>query len=306
MEDLNMRDRFLLAVAFLGLALLPASGRAIDLSGESLVAQAPSETMMAALVVAEGRNDNEMGSGLLRARRDAWYEYGRGIDLSRWRFPAGRFDRTTMARINLTRANLRSASLDYANLIGADLGGASFAGASLRYADLSKAGYNKRIITVAQTTPTTDSAAGALDLSNADLTGAQLVKADLTDAILTKATLRGASLQGAILKGASLKGANFCGTDLRNVDLSNTIISHDKTDFTDFRGADLAGATLPRDFQEAHLDGANLYSAQIQADTQPVTPTWQSLHGNHIRHINSLTDAQGAGDQGRCEPTVAK
>lgn len=81
-------------------------------------------------------------------------------------------------------------------------------------------------------------------------------------------------------------------------------MGHDETGFTDFRGTDLAGATLPRDFRNAHLKGANLYGARIQDGTQPVAPNWQNLHGNGIRQIKSLTEPQGKGDQGHCEPTV--
>jgi uncharacterized protein YjbI with pentapeptide repeats len=145
--------------------------------------------MMAALVVSEGAS----GSELLKVRRDAWSEYGRGIDLSRWHFPRGRFDHATMARINLQDADLQKAVLDFTNLIGADLRGAKLGGASLRYADLSRATLqdSDKIRTVESSetnakagTPAAKTviANGRLDLSNADLTEATLNGADLTNA----------------------------------------------------------------------------------------------------------------------------
>jgi uncharacterized protein YjbI with pentapeptide repeats len=299
-EDLDMSDRLLLAAAFLGLGLLPASGRAIDVSGESLVAQAPSETMMAALVVSERAS----GSRLRQVRRDAWSEYGRGIDLSGWRFPGGRFDHATMAHIDLTGADLRSAFFDFANLIGADLSRAKLRGASLRYADLSLAnprGTNTiRRAELAESKPNGDAVVAqtttapsdeVLDLKDADLTGAILEGADLANANLTNATLKGAFLKRAKLGNAILKGANFCAADLRGVDLSNAQISAD----TEFSGTDLAGATLPRNFEAGRLNGANLFGAKIQPAKEGASgehPNWKALKGKNIRRENTLIGKQ--------------
>lgn len=318
-EDLDMRDRFLLAASFLGLALLPASGRPIDLSGEKLVAQAPTETMIAAVITAERpiqvfgwpAGDNP-GARLVEANRMAWRNYGRGIDLSDWNFPRGRFDHATMAGINLARVDLRAATLDYSNLIGADLSGAKLAGASLRYADMSYADLSRLmlrsdsvpIVKVADTNsggPAIASAQGAcdtdptVDLSNVDLTGAHFDQADLRGA-----RLKGATLKDAFLTGAKLACANFCGADLRGVDLTSADLGPDPKRFPDFRGADLAGAMLPHKFEEeVLLSGANLGKIQIQGGAESKAP-WKKLHAEHVRVIDTRTKPEGAGIQDFC------
>jgi uncharacterized protein YjbI with pentapeptide repeats len=298
-EDLDMRDRFLLAASFLGLALLPASGRAIDLSGEKLVAQEPTETMIAALIVSErpirlfgSPAGDDAGARLVEANRMAWLNYGRGIDLSDWNFPRGQFDHATMADINLTRTDLRSATLDHANLIGAKLTGAKFAGASLRYVDLSwlkLRGDAGAIVKVADSNASIPASAAAqdacgaeptVDLSNVDLTGANFESAELQGALL-----KGATLKDGSLKHAFLTCANFCGADLRGVDLSDADIGDDPKKFPDFRGADLAGATLPLKLEDARLTGANIYHIHIKDHTGPVRPDWKRLLGLKVRII---------------------
>lgn len=138
-EYLTMQDRICLLIASLLLTLAPAYGRAVDLSGERLVAQEPSETVVAALIAA-GQHSRDNSDGWLGAVRvQAWDGFGRGIDLSRWHFPGGRFDRATMGKIRMAGTNLHNASLDYANLIRADLTQSQLSSASLRYADLSHA-----------------------------------------------------------------------------------------------------------------------------------------------------------------------
>jgi hypothetical protein len=116
-----MRERVALVGVFLSLTFLPASVRALDLSGESLVAQAPSETIIAASTIADSittSKSGDMASRPARVRQEVWDEYGRGIDFSKWRFHGARFDRATMARMRLVESDLRMASFDYTNLIG--------------------------------------------------------------------------------------------------------------------------------------------------------------------------------------------
>lgn len=301
--DLGMLDRLRLA-ALLGLVLLPVPVRALDLQGEDLVAQTPSETMMAALIIgAHWSPSSELGAPrLTELRRQAWNEYGRGIDLSGWNFPRGRFERATMAKVRLTSTDLRAASLDFANLIGANLSGAWLAGASMRYADLSDSSWAGARIQVAQAptsaAPRAMAARPFLDLTGANLAGADLRNADLSNTVLAGVNLQDAKLQGARLNNSNLRGAmlqradltgtSLCRADLRQADLSD-VAGLSKAFLN---GADLAGAIFPRALQGGRLQGANLFGARVLPAPagQNVTITWQELMGQGLRQVDSLGD----------------
>src|SRR5271165_4599686 len=142
--DISVFSRFVLSGAFVIMAALPSFARILDLSGEELVARAPSEIMIAALIPVgkeiDGRAQFEQrAESLTEARVAAWFVDGRGIDLSHWRFPRSRFDRSTMAHIKLVGATLSTASFDFANLIAADLTGAHVERASFRWASMEHA-----------------------------------------------------------------------------------------------------------------------------------------------------------------------
>lgn len=283
MEDLNMQGRLLTAGLFLVLTSLPAMSRGLDLSGESLVARAPTEAIISALIIAKNADN---ASDLAVVREIAWTEYGRGIDLDAWRFEGTKFDRATMVGIRLRRATLRDASLDYAVLIGADLKqakmeraslrysdlrgaqgqGANLQNASLRGADMRKAHFDNFINTqTAQVATGSKSAQGAAevkaedpckdvkredrtDFSNADLSGADLSGADFSCSILRGVTMD----SNTKLTKTKLDGANLCGANLRSADFSDAagaataIFSH----------SDLSKAKLPQDTPLAHIEGA--------------------------------------------------
>jgi uncharacterized protein YjbI with pentapeptide repeats len=305
---LDMLDRLCLA-ALLGLVLLPVPVRALDLQGQDLVAQAPSETMMAALIVGARWSPapEPEAPRLAELRRQAWTEYGRGIDLSGWNFPRGRFERATMAKMRLASTDLRAASLDFANLVGANLAGAWLAGASMRYADLSDSSWAGARIQLAQAPASagsrTAAARSSLDLTGANLAGADLRNADLSNAVLTGVNLQGAQLQGAQLRGARLDNSNLQGAMLQRADLTGASLCRAdlrRVNFSDaaglsnafLNGADLAGAVLPRALQGGHLQGANLFGAQVSPapTSQDVPITWQELVGQGLRQVDSLAD----------------
>ena len=254
--DIDMQGRLLIAVAFLVLAAFPAMGRALDLAGETLVARAPSETVLATLVTT-----NPEPAKWNAARVLAWTEYGRGIDLHGWNFEGARFDRATMANINLRGAKLRGASFDYANLIKADLTRADLTGASFRFGDLQQIKTTDfTALKLAQNTapsPTApavdDPCAGVERVDRTDFSGSDFSGADLTGADLSCSILRGVKMDGkTTLKGVKLAGANLCGADLFGVDLSEA----DKANRAIFAHADLRRATLPSEMNDATLEGA--------------------------------------------------
>ncbi|MDQ0395723.1 pentapeptide repeat-containing protein [Labrys monachus] len=296
-ENLTMRDRLVLLIAFLAGAVAPAYGRALDLSGARLVAGEPKEAVQAPL-----RTDGKETLPPRAPGKEAAAGTVRGIDLSSWRLRRGNFEHASMAGIRMVGTDLRSASFDYADLSGADLTRSSLADASLRHADLSGAtltgahfagaslqgtvlsgaeGRAGAIVLAQQDTPAapqpdkpsarTD-AKDRLDMTGVDLTGANLDGANLSNAIL----------KDAILKGADLRGALFCGADLRNVDLTGA----KNVGSAIFTGADLAGATLPADMPGGHIRNANLFRARIETAS---AHDWTGVIGSGIRNIDSLT-----------------
>jgi uncharacterized protein YjbI with pentapeptide repeats len=274
-EDIDMQGRVWVASVFLGLTVLPALGRGLDLSGESLVARAPTETMMAALIIAQGNGSR----GFATARQQAWTDYGRGINLDKWRFERTKFDRAEMANIRLREAKLGSASLDYSNLIKADLTGADLSDASLRHSDMREVAASSTILTVAnvqvaqaagEQKPATPGAKPPEDLcknvkpeDRTNFSRANFSGADLTDADLRCSILRGVTMDsGTTLKGTKLDGANLCGATLNGVDLSGVVGA---------RGAilahsDLTRATLPQDISWALLKGAYITGTKFKSE----------------------------------------
>jgi uncharacterized protein YjbI with pentapeptide repeats len=212
MEDLNMLGRAGLLAIFVGLAALPSFARTLDLSGESLVGHAPSDTLIQTLLA-----ERPWAAGWTRDKREdwtadtslriqdirsvAWHADGRGINLANWNFPGGRFDRATMALIRLAGANLEKASLDSANLIGANLSRARLGGASMRSALLDGADL------------TAMKARGA-NLDRASLNSATMVGADLGAVRLIGASLRATVLNGSDLTATIARGADFSSASM--------------------------------------------------------------------------------------------
>jgi uncharacterized protein YjbI with pentapeptide repeats len=294
-EDLDMQWRIVIASLFLGLMAFPALGRGVDLSGESLVARAPTETMMAALIVAEetkSTKEGATGAGLAAARQAAWIEYGRGIELDRWRFEHARFDRAIMANIRLRDAKLHSASLDYSNLIRADLTRADLSGASLRYTDMREisAGVDISKVQLAQNTQTSTGSKAAEDPCNSvkpedrtDFSQADMTGADLTDADLRCSILRGVTMDAkTILAGTKLDGANLCGSNLSGVDLSGVVGAAT----ANFAHSDLTRATIPENMLRADLEGTFVAGTRFKDKT-----TKRSL-----KSINGVKLNQGKAD----------
>lgn len=286
-EDLDMQGRLLIAAIFLGLTAFPALGRGLDLSGENLVARAPTETMMAALVVAQ-KSDAE---GLAKARQNAWVHYGRGINLDKWRFERAKFDRAEMAHIRLRDAKLNSASLEYSNLIRADLIGANLSGASLRYSDMQEAVASSLANTEpaklqiaqasgepkpasAEAKPVDDPCKGVTlrdrtDLSKADFSGANLTGADLRCSIL-----RGIKMDSkTILTGARLDGANLCAANLASVDLSGVVGATTAI----FAHSDVRWAILPDDLSWSQLQQAIIRGMKHKSGSGP-DPKWNKAN----------------------------
>lgn len=316
-EDLNVIGRAGLLGIFIVLAALPRFARALDLSGQSLVAKAPSETLIQTLLSEETgatkwNSDSRdrstwltnTGSRIADARMVGWQSDGRGINLAKWNFPGGRFDRATMALIRLSNANLQRASLDFANLVLADLSGANMSRASLRSASLDRSNAGLRAgVLLAAATQGAQSASGSqnitklsadeaaalfdkcqkarkpvdvrTDFSGADLTGAHLNGADLSCANLVNAKMVGnADLTDTRLVGADLEGANLSSADLTKADVRyvqmNKATNLDRTDLTnvDLSFAHLRGV----DFRPANgvnsaiFDNADVTCAIFPAD----------------------------------------
>jgi uncharacterized protein YjbI with pentapeptide repeats len=282
MEDFDLAGRTWLLAIFAGLAALPSFARALDLSGQSLVARAPSDALIQTLLTPDKsatkwkgndkNGDNEWvattSHRIADARTVAWRAEGRGIRLARWNFPGGRFDRATMALIGLRGANLERASLDFVNMIDGDLSGARMVGASLRSALLDGADL------------TATRVQGA-NFSKASLTGAKLIGAnpsigprqpvpgvirvanDQSDANETtpcdpakwpvelRTDFSGANLSGANITSADLTCANLSGVTMNGqTDVTKTILT----------GADLTGA----DLTDATLSGARFENAKAR------------------------------------------
>jgi uncharacterized protein YjbI with pentapeptide repeats len=251
-EDFDLIGRAQLLTIFVGLAALPSFARALDLSGQSLVARAPSDTLIQTLLASEKGAVEWKGNGnwiaetsqrINDARTVAWRADGRGISLARWNFRGGRFDRATMALIRLSDADLRRASLDSANMIDADLSGARMGGASLRAAFLDGADLTATV------------ARGA-NFSKASLIGAnppwrprrfglgimRIADKDETTPCEEKKWPKALHTD---FSGADLSGADLSRADLTCADLSNVIMNAStNVTNTTLTGADLTGAIL--------------------------------------------------------------
>ncbi len=187
--------------AFALLFALPAFAHGTDFAGASLVARAPSETMIAALIEAElhptntapaqasdmsTRSDSNETSrelpgskNLPKIELEAWRNYGRGIVLSKWNFPRASFNDATMAKIRFDYAVLTRASFDRANLILADFSHTHAEGASFRAVEAPSAVMQHANLTK---TNFADANLSCADLTDSDLTGANLRGSDLTHA----------------------------------------------------------------------------------------------------------------------------
>jgi hypothetical protein len=85
----------LLSVLLVGITLAD-SGRPLNLVGARLAAAEPSEAVVAAMIM----KTSEPGD----ARRQAWQQFGRGLNYTRWQFASASFDGAAMPLIRLNLA----------------------------------------------------------------------------------------------------------------------------------------------------------------------------------------------------------
>jgi uncharacterized protein YjbI with pentapeptide repeats len=283
-EDVPMHIVGLVVLMVTAAVILPTYGRPLDLSRAKLVAEEPSEAMLAALIAHEARaipavqtsKAATAGVDLSNVRVNAWKHFGRGLDYSNWRFASASFRDALMPLIRLDGADLRGANLIRTNLTLAHLRHTKLAGAQLAEANLRQA----QLISAQGGAKTSDAPdEPPLNLEGAELQGANLTKADFRRAImdritmdkdtkLTEAQFQGATFKSAVLQnvdfaGADLEGTNFCGADLRKADLSKMKNAAKAR----FHYADLADALLPRSLQEADFTGANIRRIKIEGGT---------------------------------------
>jgi uncharacterized protein YjbI with pentapeptide repeats len=140
----------------------------------------------------------------------------------------------------LVKSDLAESDLTRINLSDADLQGSYLFESDLRQGNLEKVNLE------------------GSNLSNANLKGANLEGANLSNANLKGANLEGANLSNANLKGANLEGTDFSNASLTNADLTGSKIFSspdfsegvdlDIPEATNFSGANLVDAKLPRSF----------------------------------------------------------
>jgi uncharacterized protein YjbI with pentapeptide repeats len=258
-EDLNMVGRAGLLAAFIGLATLPNFARALDLSGQSLVAKAPAQTLVETLLAEQktepnwaadpAARDQWRNSTVLRvadARLVAWRADGRGISLARWKFPGGHFDRATMALIRMNGADLQRASLDAANLVLADLTDANMKAASLRSAALDGARFDRATVYQAS-------------FREASLIGATMLnlKAGIVTAATAATTDPAAINQLCVQAKKPDVRTDFSGADMDDVNLTGADLS-----CANLSGVKMTGKTH---LENATLVGADFSGAQLGA-----------------------------------------
>jgi ribose transport system substrate-binding protein len=159
-----------------------------------------------------------------------------------------------LAQISLPGVDLEGADLSRAHLVGANLHSANLNGADLRQAVLQRSDLSKAQLR------------GAI-LDESDLSGANLAGADLRGAILIKARLLSANLEGA-----HLELANFTGANLSDARLAGAKFDGARFDRAVMHRTDLHGTNLPRvlfrgtDFRRANLTGASFDKAPFVPD----------------------------------------
>lgn len=228
----------------------------------------------------------------------------------------------------LHRPNFRRAIMR-----GADLRTVVLSNATLEEADLTNA--ELRFAVIKQGQLQVAKMRGAR-LQNADLTGAQLQSADLSEVDLMGARLDGADLQNAKLIKANLRDAHCVGANLSGVDFTDA--NCDGADFSnatlDVRELAIArswrGATLPNgmpvhtldatklqellasreelerlrlayldgEFKDVHLDGYDLFGAQLTGDF--VNVTFKQLDQARLSGTFSVVNCSNAALNGAC------
>ena len=208
----------------------------LELSGQTLLASAPSDTIIQRYIA--------MG----KTELDAYLDFSKGPNL------AGR----SLRYANFAGAKLFNAGLNNAQLKGARLAGAQLQGASLYYAKLQEADLMQAQMQ------------GAF-LSNAQMQGARLTNAQIRGANLSHAQMQGASLnnaqaQGALMDYAGLQGANLTGAQMQGARLGNAQLEGAELAGAQMQGANMAKARLDgADLSKADLRGASLGAAALQA-----------------------------------------
>jgi uncharacterized protein YjbI with pentapeptide repeats len=328
--EITVVGRVTLAGFFVVAAALPVFARSLDLSGQTLMAKAPSEALIAALVTSGSTNPlffladeqtqrTRLEQRVKLAREAAWTADARGIDFSRWRFQSGHFEHATMAKVRMSGAKLTKATFDYANLILADLRGADLTGASLRYTDLIGAHTSdwpegtyfaqaraRVLLTDAltpdgptnETDPTAPNCAGKdrANFNDTDFSDADLSRADLGCSLMQRAKMtKNTNLYGTKLPATSLWHANMkevqTSLPAQASAADPTAQSCAGKQRTDFSGADLTGA----DLSGADLRCARMQKVTMTKDTKLAGAKLEGVDfcGAHLADVN-LGDADGA------------
>ncbi|MCI0708902.1 MAG: pentapeptide repeat-containing protein [Chloroflexi bacterium] len=230
--------------------------------------------------------------------------------------------------VNLKKSNLDRVDLSFANLQAAQMSQANLQGAQLNYANLQNSSFMQANLqgaklSFANLQETTFSEANLKDavlyrvnlqdakLWQANLQGANLGRANLQDAKLWQANLQDAGLVSANQKGAELDEANLQGVHFGRPEFDETTTLPDRTiwspdidmkKFTDvnypefWHGFDLREKDLRnRDFANANLQGAILYSANLER----VILRGANLQGAILTRVNFQdADLRGADLQG--------
>jgi uncharacterized protein YjbI with pentapeptide repeats len=288
-EDVPMHVVGLVMLMVTAAVILPTYGRPLDLSGAKLVAEEPSEAMLAALISYEARampaiQTNKAATAevsLSNVRVKAWEHFGRGLDYSNWRFTKASFRDALMPLIRLDGADLRGANLIRANLTLAylrhtKLTGAQLAEANLRQAQLTLAQGGLKSSDAPDEPP--------LNLGGAELQGANLTKADFRRAIMDRVTmddktdLTEAQFQGATFRRATLHNVIFTGADIQDATLEGA----------ELQGANLTGAN----FRRAIMDGVIMDGNTTLAEAQFQGATFKHARLSNVAFTGA--DIQGA------------
>ncbi len=275
------------AVAFtLFAGLQVAHARGIDVSGETLAAHMPSESLIAAYVAGEVRSRE------FNAWSRAIGDHARGIDLGGWRLARADFTNAVMPKVILRGTQLRGAKLDFTLLPGADLTGVSAQKASFRYVDFHP-------VLVAQ---------NGSDFSTAKLNDADFTGADLRNAIFQQLSNEVAetgsiecgeiehptTLNGMVLQDADLTGAFLDGVDFRELgSIKGAIFDGAKLRCAIFDEEDLGPMSFTK---EADLRKASFCKAKLNdlSDATEPSPTPQVPEGADVVQAGVSPCAPGA------------
>jgi uncharacterized protein YjbI with pentapeptide repeats len=275
----------LVAVFLIGI-VLPDFGRPLNLVRARLVAAEPSEAVLAAMIVASAKPGGEVSPQPAAARRQAWKEFGRGLDYARWHFASAAFDDAVMPLIHLDQADLTDASLIRADLTDASLVGTILRRTRLDEADLRGANLtcvnNEPCLVQAQAPATQPPTPGAQP------PGPRAQQSTIPGAVSTRpgreVCQKGASggrtlnnaqfvetiIEHADLSNASLKGVNLADLKkVKNLDgVPETSIKQTNLSGADLTGANLRGVTFRTvDLTNACLCGADLTDADLRSAT---------------------------------------